>query len=239
MIKLSIVLPSYNEGENLPQLIEGYRLALSGFSNVELILVNNGSTDDTAERLKIELAKPSQLSFKIANVPVNKGYGNGIMAGIAMSGGEYLAWSHADLQCLPQDVVNLYNAVMRRPNPRICFGKGYRINKTERTGTLTKLQTFLYRIILGYNLTEINAQPKLFHRDFISEFHAPPLGYELDSYAYYKAVRKNMEIVTVDVYFYKRKAGKSKWAYSLHSRLYFMACNFIYLLKLRFMGDKI
>lgn len=239
MMKLSIILPSYNEGENLPQLMEEYRLALYGLSNVELILVNNGSTDDTAECLKIEQAKGNPFSLKIVTVPVNQGYGNGIMAGIAVADGEYLAWSHADLQCLPKDVVNLYNAVIGRPNPKACFGKGYRVNKTGRAGILTKLQTMLSRIILGCNLTEINAQPKLFHRDFITEFCAPPLGYELDIYAYYKAVRKNMEIVTVDVYFYKRKAGKSKWTYSFYSRQYFIMHNFVYLLKLRFIGNKI
>ena len=239
MTDLSIVCPCYNEGASLNDLLDGYRLALAGFDGVELVLVDNGSTDDTAERL--ERAKAGDYPFRlvVVTVPVNKGYGHGIMSGLAAAGGEYLAWSHADLQCPPADVARLYEAVMARPDPARCFGKGYRVSDRGRAALLTHLQTLLADFILGHHLEEINAQPKLFHRGFLDEFKAPPIGYELDIYAYYKALRSGHEIVTVDVQFLDRQAGESKWAYSLYSRLAFMARNFLYLIKLRSKADRI
>lgn len=239
MLKLSVVLPCYNEAANLPELIEAYRLAMAGLDHAELILVDNGSTDNTAKVLAMEQRKHNPFALKIVTVEGNKGYGDGIMKGLSEAGGEYLAWSHSDLQCSPDDVIRLYDAVIQRPEPRRCFGKGFRISRRGAPAIFTRLQAILSRIILGYDLSEINAQPKLFHRDFIREFRVPPAGFELDIYAYFKAARKNMDVVNIDVHFHKRKAGESKWAYSFLSRLSFMIENFFYLLKLRIMGDRI
>ena len=135
--------------------------------------------------------------------------------------------------------VRLFEAVTARPGTARCFGKGYRVSDRGSAALLTRLQTLLADFILGHHLEEINAQPKLFHRRFLDQFKAPPIGYELDIYAYDKAVRKGLDIVTVDVQFLDRKAGQSKWAYSLYSRLAFMAKNLLYLVKLRLNADSI
>lgn len=238
-IKLSIVLPCYNEGTTLAKLLEWYRATFRGVDGIELILVDNGSTDNTAQFLQAEMKKSNPFVLKVVTIAVNQGYGHGMMMGISQAGGEFIAWSHADLQCSPEDVRRLYNAVMEKPAPKKCFGKGYRMNDRGKAVIFTRLQTFLSKIILGCNLEEINAQPKLFHRDFIKEFRRPPKGYQLDVYAYFKAVRKKLETVTVDVCFHKREVGQSRWAYSFYSRARFIINNFIYLLKLRILADKI
>jgi len=233
MIDLSIVLPCYNEGETLSQLVDGYRETFKDTNNVELILVDNGSWDSTAEQLKKEVTKKNPFVLKIVTVTENQGYGHGIMSGLSEATGTYLAWSHADLQCSPQDVVDLYRKVLGQSNPENCFGKGYRTNKIGRAAIMTRLQTFLSFLILGHYLTEINAQPKLFHRDFVKDFYSPPLDYQLDYYAVYKAVLKRCEMVVIDVIFHDRQAGESKWANSLGSKLRFIINNLIYLIKLR------
>ena len=239
MIKLSIVLPCYNEGETLHQLVDGYRETFAEVPDVELVLVNNGSFDDTADRLKKEEEKDNPFALKIVTVPVNKGYSYGILTGIKAASGEYLAWSHSDLQCPPDDVLKLYKAVMERPDPKKCFGKGYRVNDRGGATIFTRLQTLMNAIILGYRLEEVNAQPKLFYKDFISTFKKPPMAFELDQYALYKAMLLGMDIVNINVNFLERKAGHSKWAYSVMSRIKFIVTSVIYLFYLRINKDKI
>lgn len=238
-IKLSIVLPCYNEGTTLAKLLEWYRTTFRGVDGIELVLVDNGSTDDTARSLEAETTKSNPFILKVVTIVVNQGYGHGIMTGISQATGEFIAWSHADLQCSPEDVLCLYNEVMKKPIPKKCFGKGYRVNDRGKAVIFTRLQTFLSQRILGHNLEEINAQPKLFHRDFIREFRHPPEGYQLDVYAYFKAAQAKQEIVTVDVVFHERSAGQSRWAYSLYARLCFIINNFIYLLKLRLLANRL
>ena len=239
MTVLSIILPCYNEGATLHRLVDGYRQALAGRSEVELILVDNGSADDTAQRIAEEIGKGDSFPIRTATVHVNRGYGYGILTGFSIATGDYVAWSHADMQCPPTDVIRLFDAVLARPAPERCFGKGNRVNDRGRGAILTRLQTALARLILGRRLEEINAQPKLFHRSFLKSFRLPPLGFELDVYAYYKAARAGLDIVTVDVHFLERQAGQSNWAFSLPSRVRFMARNLWYLAMLRLGGDRI
>lgn len=239
MTKLSIILPCYNEGATLHQLIEDYRKVFCNFEGMELIFVNNGSTDDTQNRLISEQAKPNLFRLKVVHVTKNIGYGHGILSGVGHAQGEFIGWSHADCQCSPQDVLLLYQEIQKHSQPQNCFGKGYRTNKRGGAAIFTKLHSLMTNLILGCHLKEINAQPKIFHRDFLKEFRHPPIGYELDIYACYKAIKKKLEFVTVEVYFHERKAGQSKWAYSLFSRIRFIIMNSFYLLKLRLLVDKI
>ena len=233
MIRLSIVLPCYNEGETVNRLVAGYREILADRDDVELILVDNGSTDGTSERIAEEVAREAGSNIRAVSVPVNRGYGHGILCGLNAARGTFVAWSHADLQYLPSDAIRLLDAVMAHPRPETCFGKGHRVNDRGMAAIPTKLQSLLSRLILGCRLEEINAQPKLFHRDLLTAFRHPPDGYELDIYAYYKAVLAGWETVSVDVVYLPRPTGQSKWAYSTVSRLRFMAQNLSYLIRLR------
>jgi glycosyltransferase involved in cell wall biosynthesis len=232
-MNLSIVLPCYNEGETLDKLSAEYRTALADIPGVELILVDNGSTDNTMETLRCEVEKPSPFPMRIVHVPVNQGYGKGILAGLKEAKGEFVAWSHADLQCPARDVVALWHKVQSQPNPKRCFGKGFRTNPRGLAGFYTKLQMLLCTLILGQRMNEINAQPKLFHRNFIQSFQKPPMDYMLDLYACYKARLEKYEFITVEVLFLDRQAGESKWAFSLFSRWRFKLTNLAYLAHLR------
>jgi glycosyltransferase involved in cell wall biosynthesis len=230
---LSIVLPAFNEVESLPRVIGEYRRVMADRENCELIIVDNGSTDGTLEMLEAEQNKDPIFQFRIIRIDNNIGYGNGIMAGLKAADGEYLAWSHADFQCPPEDPFRLFDTVMAHPSPKSCFGKGRRTNDRGKMKIFPMMHTFFSDLILGHHLEEINAQPKLFHRSFLDEFRHPPDTYELDVYAYDKAVATGKEIVAVDVIFQERIAGESKWAYSTYSFTKFMVRNLLYLMKLR------
>jgi glycosyltransferase involved in cell wall biosynthesis len=237
--KLSIILPCYDEGTSISQLIADYRKCFADINDIELIIVNNGSSDKTAEYLALEEQRSNPFELKIVTIPHNIGFGFGVLSGIMQASGEFLAWSHSDLQCSPEDVLRLFNLVMEHPDPKCCFGKGCRVNARGVAAVFTFLHTLLASIILCCRFREINAQPKLFHRKFIETFKSPPIGYELDIYAYYKAKKQNLAIVTVDVIFLERKTGKSHWAYSISSRIRFVIKSFLYLFKLRFFAKHI
>ena len=99
---LSLVIPCYNESESLPTLIEQCQTIISENENIEVILVDNGSSDSTPEILR-PLEKHN-TSLRSTRVEQNIGYGNGILAGLKVAQGEILGWTHADLQTDPTDV---------------------------------------------------------------------------------------------------------------------------------------
>ena len=84
-MKFSLVIPCYNEASNLPSLLSGCKKLLDR-SDVEIILVDNGSTDDTPAVLKNIL--PNYRGCRSIRVDINRGYGFGILSGLKAAKGE-------------------------------------------------------------------------------------------------------------------------------------------------------
>ena len=107
MTELSIIFPCYNEGSNLKQIIDEIKtIKNDNFNiNLEFILVNNGSKDNTSEIL-FNLDK--KYSIKVLDIKNNLGYGGGILEGVKSAKGKIISWTHADLQCDPNDVIKAY-----------------------------------------------------------------------------------------------------------------------------------
>ena len=97
-MRFSLVIPCFNEEENLPRLIDSC-LALIDRSDCEVIVVNNGSTDNSAEILP-RLLEPHK-NLRAIYIDKNIGYGHGILTGLKDAKGEILGWTHADLQTDP------------------------------------------------------------------------------------------------------------------------------------------
>ncbi|MBI3465390.1 MAG: glycosyltransferase [Planctomycetes bacterium] len=81
-MQLSIVVPCYNEQDNIPLIFERFRTVLSGREQIEVLLVNNGSTDGSAGVFASELARPDHQFARGVEVQVNQGYGFGILSGL-------------------------------------------------------------------------------------------------------------------------------------------------------------
>jgi glycosyltransferase involved in cell wall biosynthesis len=232
----SIVLPCYNEAENLPLLLERYAQVWEDLP-AELILVNNGSTDDTARVLECELSRP-ELSFaRAVLVPQNKGYGTGIYAGLQAACGEYLGFSHADMQCSPADLFAAYRRLTSQPEPQRALVKGKRNRRGFGDSLVTNTMAALATGVLWHKLTDINAQPKVFHRSHLPRLSKPPTGFQFDLYVLYQAGRAGLQIVTVPVEFGKRAHGQSKWAYNLASRYRTIWATIVYIFRLRLSAD--
>ena len=91
------------DAQRIEQL--GWMLFLKIFDDkdIEIVIVDNGSNDDTQEVLAPLLEKYTFVT--LVNVSVNKGYGYGILEGLKGSSGVILGWTHADLQTDPGDIV--------------------------------------------------------------------------------------------------------------------------------------
>ena len=88
-----------------------------------MILVDNGSTDDTPQVLqKIVAAGPPIRSVR---VDVNQGYGFGILAGLAAARGAVMGWTHADMQTDPKDALTALALFKQSTTPNL-FVKGAR-----------------------------------------------------------------------------------------------------------------
>jgi glycosyltransferase involved in cell wall biosynthesis len=216
-VKLSIVLPCYNEAENLPLLLERYRAVWEDLP-AELVLVDNGSTDHSAEVLARELQKPEYAFARTVQVMPNRGYGHGIWQGLQAATGEVLAFSHADMQCDAADVFRAYHVLTAQPDPPGAVVKGRRQGRGLQAEIITSGMSMIATGVLQMWLQDINAQPKVFPRRVLDHMPAPPPGFEFDLYLLHQARRAGLQEVTIPVIFGERAHGESKWSFSLFNR---------------------
>lgn len=206
---LSIILPCYNEKDNLVALFERLDLLVKASDEIEIVLVNNGSNDGSDIVFEQEVLSRSKEIFKIVHVKENKGYGFGILSGLRAANGNVLAVTHADRQTDPMDVLKAYEIYRSKGDINLLV-KGFRKNRKISEAVFSYGMGLLASIVLGSRLTEINAQPKLFSKSFFDTYeNDAPNDFSLDLYLLYQA-KKHGQIIDFPVYFSKRVAGEAK-----------------------------
>ncbi|MBI1273764.1 MAG: glycosyltransferase [Alphaproteobacteria bacterium] len=203
--RLSLVIPCYNEAANLPALLERCRAALAG-GDMEIILVDNGSSDASPQLLAEATA--GQTRLRAVRVPVNQGYGFGILAGLRAAHGTVLGWTHADLQTDPADAVR--GLALFDGGGKI-FVKGLRYGRPAGDIVFTLGMAAFETLLLGYRFRDINAQPTMFPRALFNGWGEAPHDFSLDLFAYWSARRSGYDVRRFPVHFGARLHGASHW----------------------------
>jgi len=219
-IKLSLIIPCYNEEKNISLIFDKLKDCLSR-NDLEVILVDNGSSDETRKEIKKYSSKYKLV--KLVIVEKNIGYGNGIYQGLITAKGEFVGWTHADLQTNPFDAICALKIIEQKGYPEKIYLKGKRygrpiMDKLINTWGMSIFETF----ILGKGLYDINAQPNIFHRSFLKLMKNPPKDFAFDLYVYYLAKKNKYFLVRFPVYFGKRIFGESKWNTGWKARIKFI-----------------
>lgn len=230
MPHLSIVLPCYNEAQGIPQILERFAAVGEGY-DFELILVDNGSRDHTQAVLAEQL--PSHPFARSVRIVDNKGYGDGIFAGLQAARGELLAWSHADLQTDPADVfraLDQYQSNLSNDSETVnLLVKGRRHGRRLSERTISWGMQIVALVCLRRWIPEINAQPKLFHRRLLDHLPSPPTDFNFDVYVLYQARRHGWRFTSLDVLFPPRPYGKSNWAATWRSKIRTIRRSMVYM----------
>lgn len=205
-MRFSLVIPCYNEAANLPLLLERCK-SLAATPDVEVLLVDNGSTDSTADVL--EKLLPKFIGCRSIRVEKNQGYGFGIVSGLKAARGEILGWTHADLQTDPLDA--LIGLELFEKHSDEIFVKGRRYGRPVMDVAFTIGMSVFETILLARPMWDINAQPTMFSRMFFESWTAPPNDFALDLYAYYLARGNGLKVHRFPVEFGERAHGASHW----------------------------
>ena len=119
-MKYSIVIPCYNESENILDLVSVIKKIPKKYK-AEFILVENGSMDNSRDIFE-ELDIDNKYIRKVY-VDVNQGYGYGIIQGLKVAKGDYVGWLHADLQYNPLDLLPFFDYLNNHPGKYLLKGK--------------------------------------------------------------------------------------------------------------------
>lgn len=216
-MKLSIVIPFYNEAKNVPLVLNAFSALAQKYTDFELLCVNDGSKDDTANALSAALETGQHPYLRIISYSPNGGYGNAILTGVRAATGDCIAWTHSDLQTDPEDVFVAYNRFtelsQQTANTKIIM-KGWRIKRSWGQVIFSFGMATIATVILKTKLTEINAQPKVFSKDLVPLLEMAPKDFSLDLYLLCLVKKKGYTIHTIPVEFKSRIHGESSWSSS-------------------------
>lgn len=135
-MNISIVVPVYNEAENIASLVQEITDKIGDDKTYEIIYVNDGSTDDTAEILSQELQRNPRL--RVIQHKNSCGQSAAINTGIQAAKYPYIATLDGDGQNDPADIVRLYSLLLerRQSTPNLYMVAGWRQQRHDSTWKL-------------------------------------------------------------------------------------------------------
>ncbi len=205
---LSLAMPAYNESDILRSTAS--RL-LKRFEEedlvLELVIVDNGSSDNTAEIIDTMIAE----GFRVTKVVVetNIGYGLGALEGLKRCSAEWIGIIPADGQVDEADVVRLF---------RVGSKEGHRIAKVRRRfrmdGLRRKIVSILYNGLINLlfgplHSIDINGSPKIFPAEVYKKMRLASTDWFLDAELMIKAKRLGVPVLEMNVLAHAREGGTS------------------------------
>ena len=126
-MRCSIIIPCYNESGNLKELLRQVMILIDKY-DVEIVLVENGSTDNSKHLFE---TLPEMQHERLTKVYVtkNRGYGYGLIQGLKSCKGEYVGWVHADMSVSIEEIAIFLEYIEKQDKEADCFLKGNRKNR--------------------------------------------------------------------------------------------------------------
>ena len=204
-MKLSVIIPVYNEVENIDAMHAALRGALSAFDH-ELILVDDGSSDGTVERLEA-LAEQDREHTVVVEFRRNFGQTAAIAAGIDYASGEVIVLIDADLQEDPADIPMLVAKIEEGYD----VVSGWRKERKDAFLTRTlpsRIANALISRVTGVRLHDYGCTLKAYRREVLQGFR---LYGEMHRFIPAYAGGVGARIIEVPVTHRPRMRGKAKY----------------------------
>ncbi len=208
-LDLSIIVPCYNEEQNLRELVERMTSILELFRiRAEIILVDDQSRDNTRAVIR-ELMAVHPAVVGVFHEE-NRGIAGGWRSGLAVSRAPLLAITDADLQYAPEDLPRLYQILKRE---RTDIVQGWRIAKTFKGAYrygLSLAFSFLLNLLFGTRLRDIKSGFLCTKREIFAAMLETRFQYRyLQHFIVVNAVSKGYRLRQEPILFWDRHAGES------------------------------
>ncbi len=206
---LSVFFPAYNDAPSLPGLLaKTFATLESHVADYEVIVVNDGSYDDTAAVLE-QLQAQYNPHLLVVTHKQNRGYGGALRSGFEAAGKEFVFYTDGDSQYdvgeLPRlldlvgactGLVNGYKLERHDPAHRVWIGKAY---------------NFCARLLFRIHIRDIDCDYRLIRRELLERIHLTSTSGTICVELVRKLEMTGCEVVETGVHHYPRLYGKSQF----------------------------
>ena len=201
----AVIIPAYNEVENVPDLVREFGAVFRKYDlSGDIVLVDDGSTDGTAQRAR-ELG---DKHWKVVSHRRNFGKTEALLTGAANTDAEYLILYDADLQHSPDEIVR-YLAKLEEGWDIVTGRKVGRYEKQKVSGIYNRLNRWLFKV----PVSDLNSM-KGFKREILDQIS---LRHDWHRFFVVLAYAEGFSVTEIDITLHPRRHGTSK--YSGRSRI--------------------
>jgi len=213
MKKLTIIIPIYNEEKNLEILLKKINLIKLSKIKIEIIAVDDGSTDASLFILK----KFKQIKILKQK---NQGKGKAVQLGISKSSGDYIIIQDGDLEYDPKDIIKMCKKI-NKSNQTSIYGSRYLpfvyglVPKHHKGQNLSSyvanvMFIFMFFILYGRLITDPLTGYKLYKKDFFKHNLIKSKGFEADHEISAKLIKQKYKIIEVPISYKPRTIAEGK-----------------------------
>jgi glycosyltransferase involved in cell wall biosynthesis len=229
-VKLSIIIPVYNEEQTISEVVERVRAVDIGAIEKEIIIANDGSSDGT--RSAIESSRwATDPRIKVYDNPINVGKGAAVRLGLNYATGDILLIQDADLELDPQEYGGLLAPILAGESD-VVYGSRFlkpmqRLSWRTRAGN--RFLTWLTNALFRARLTDMETAYKVFRRDALNGVRLRCVGFDFEPELTAKLLLAGHRIVEVPVRYNPRRIDEGKkirWTDGIDAVYALVKCRF-------------
>ena len=210
MLKLSIIVPAYNEEANIIQILSKVQAQRIEGLKIEVIVVDDGSSDRTVEYLE---ANPVLYS-RLIKMNKNGGKGAAVKAGLNCATGDYILFQDADLEYNPAEYGKLVQPVFEY-EADIVIGSRFLAPEVTRVAYFwnkvgNRLITLIFNMLYNTTFTDIYSCYLLYRRDLLQPDQLKTTGWEQHAEILSRTVKRAKSIYEVPVSYHGRTIEEGK-----------------------------
>lgn len=217
-MKLSVIIPAYNEEGNIVNTIESVYRTLKKIKNTdyEILIINDGSRDNTLK--KAQQASKGKQNIKIISHPFNKGLGEAIKTGFANFTGDYTIILDADLSYGPEYILLLFEEALRRRDIDIVTTSPYMKGGSTKgipffRLMLSKIGNRVVAYAMNCPLHTVTSMVRIYKREVIDSISLDSKGPEIQVEILSKALALGYKVKEIPAVLKGRRLGSSKFVF--------------------------
>ncbi len=211
-MKLSIIIPVYNEEMTIGELIDRVIQVDLGDIEREIIVADDGSSDASAEVIESRRQVWPNL-IHICTNPINLGKGAAVRLGLHNATGDVIIIQDADLELNPEEYLTLLQPILNGET-NVVYGSRFLNAKREnipfRTRLANRFLTTLTNLLFGARLSDMETAYKLFRREALDGIKLRCVHFDFEPEITGQLCKNGQRIVEVPITYNPRRADEGK-----------------------------